>query len=97
MNDPYLILGVSREADDAAIQRAYLEGIKRAPPEHDPERFEALRGAYEALRTRRDRMAHALFNTSPPTGEDLLERAAPIGAATRPNLALMQGLLRGDP
>ncbi len=96
MRDPYLILGVSDDADDAAIEAAYLEGIKRCPPERDAERFQALRLAYEALRTRRDRLARELFDASPPGPADILDRAAPIGSTCRPDPALFAALLRGD-
>ncbi len=96
MRDPYLILGVPDDADDAAIETAYLEGIKRCPPERDADGFQALRAAYETLRTRRDRLAYALFDTSPPEPADLLDRAAPLGGSRRPEQALFAALLRGD-
>ncbi|MEA3274141.1 MAG: J domain-containing protein [Pseudomonadota bacterium] len=96
MSDPYLILGVGEDADDAAIETAYLEGIKRCPPERDARRFEAVRTAYETLRTHRDRLAYELFDTSPTEPADVLDRAAPIGASRRPEPALFAALLRGD-
>ncbi|TCT24220.1 DnaJ domain-containing protein [Thiobaca trueperi] len=96
MSDPYLILGVPDDADDTAIEAAYLNGIKRYPPERDAERFQALRAAYESLRTRRDRLAHALFDTTPPTLADILDRAAPVTAPGRQDPALFAALLRGD-
>jgi curved DNA-binding protein CbpA len=96
MSDPYLTLGIAEDADDAAVDAAYLEGIKRCPPERDARRFEALRSAYEALRTRRDRLAFELFDRSPPEPADLLDRAAPVGTPRRPDPALFAALLRGD-
>jgi curved DNA-binding protein CbpA len=96
MTDPYLTLGIPEGADDAAVHAAYLEGIKRFPPERDPQRFEALRTAYEALRTRRDRLAHALFDTSAPTPQEILDKAAPVGPPGRPDAALFAALLRGE-
>lgn len=96
MNDPYLILGVPDDAGDQAIEAAYLAGIRVCPPDRDPERFQALRGAYEKIRTRRDRLAHALFDTTVPDVEDALERLAPAGEPRRPSLSVMQALLRGD-
>jgi len=96
MSDPYLVLGVPEDADDAAIQAAYLEGIKRWPPDRDPVRFEALRAAYEAVRTRRDRLAHELFDASPPTLGEILDQAAPAGEPRRPEAALFAALLMGD-
>jgi DnaJ-class molecular chaperone len=96
MSDPYLILGVGEDAHDAAIETAYLEGIKRSPPERDAQRFEALRKAYETLRTHRDRLAYELFDTSSPEPADLLDRAAPVKAPSRPAPALFAAVLRGD-
>ncbi|MBU0500107.1 MAG: DnaJ domain-containing protein [Gammaproteobacteria bacterium] len=97
MNDPFLILGVAEQADDAAIEAAYREGIRRSPPDRDPRRFEALRNAYEKIRTRRDRLAYDLFDTTPPDIEDLLQRAAPTGAPQRPSIELFKALLKGRP
>jgi curved DNA-binding protein CbpA len=96
MRDPYLILGLGADADDAAVERAYHDGIRRCPPERDATRFAALRAAYEQLRTRRDRLAYDLFDTTPPDAEDVLERAAPAAAPARPEQALLEALLRGD-
>ncbi len=94
MSDAYLILGLTEDADDDAVETAYLEGIKRCPPERDAQRFEALRAAYETLRTHRDRLAYALFDTSPPTPEDLLDKADRVGEPRRPNPELFAALLR---
>lgn len=96
MNDPYLILGVPEDAGDAAIEAAYLEGIRLCPPDRDPRRFQDLRGAYEKIRTRRDRLAHELFDAVPPTPADILERAAPAGPPRRPDRAVIAALLRGE-
>jgi curved DNA-binding protein CbpA len=97
MSDPYLVLGVPNDADDATIHAAYLAGIKCYPPDRDPQRFEALRTAYEAVRTRRDRLAHALFDASPPTLGEVLDKLAPVGDARRPDAALFAALLKGTP
>ncbi|EXJ15733.1 J domain-containing protein [Imhoffiella purpurea] len=96
MRDPYLVLGVADDADDAQIERAYRQGIKTYPPERDPERFQALRAAYEALRTRRARLAHRLFDSSEPEPIDILDRAAPLGTPQRPSADLIAALLRGE-
>ncbi len=96
MSDPYSVLGVPVEADDGAIREAYLTALKACPPERDQRRFEAVRIAYEAIRTRRDRLARELFDTTPPTVSDVLDRAAPVRAPERPGRALFEALLRGD-
>lgn len=97
MRDPYLILGLDGDVADDAVERAYLAAIKRCPPEHDPEGFSAIRTAYEELRTRRGRVAYELFDTSPPAPADILQKAAPAGAPARPERALLEALLRGEP
>ncbi len=96
MSDPYLILGLPPDADDAAVRRAYLAAVAACPPERDPKRFESLRGAYEALRTRRARLAQALFDQDPPTLSDILDRVEPVGAPRRPGRGLFDALLRGQ-
>ena len=96
MSDPYVILGVDADADDAAIHAAYLAALKACPPERDMKRFEAVRSAYEAIRTHRDRLAHELFDMAPPTVAELLDRAAPVRAPRRPDPSVFATLLRGD-
>jgi len=96
MRNPYLILGIGEDADDAAVQTAYLEGIKRCPPERDAERFEALRQAYDHLRTRRKRVAYSLFHKEPPEPADILDKAAPVGPPGRPDADAIRALLRGE-
>jgi curved DNA-binding protein CbpA len=95
VSDPYLVLGLIRDADDEAVHAAYLRAVKACPPERDPRRFEALRAAYEALRTRRARLAQALFDQTPPTLADILDKAEPVGAPRRPPRRLLNTLLRG--
>ncbi len=96
MSDPYVILGVAPDADDTAIQAAYLAAVKACPPERDARRFEAVRRAYEAIRTRRDRLAFELFDTTPPTPMEILDRAAPLKASERPDFSLFAALLQGE-
>ncbi len=94
MSDPYLTLGVAADADDTAIRAAYLAAIKASPPEQNPKRFEALRNAYEAIRTRKDRLAYDLFDTSPLELIDVLDRAAPVAQPCRPDRKLFTLLIR---
>jgi curved DNA-binding protein CbpA len=94
MHDPYLILGVTAEAGDEAIHQAYLESIRRCPPDQDPERFQALHAAYETLKTRKRRLHYELFNTDPPSPEAIFERACPSSLPGRPSGELFAALLR---
>lgn len=96
MRNPYLVLGVDARADDATIERAYREALKRHSPERDPQGFQAVQAAYEKTATRRKRLAFELFDAQPPTPEDLLDRASPIKTPQRPPRALFNPLLRGE-
>ncbi|MCG6908071.1 MAG: J domain-containing protein [Desulfobacteraceae bacterium] len=60
--DPYEILGLTPEADDAAIRTAYLELVRRYPPDHHPQRFAAVSEAYQILKDEGARLRHQLFN-----------------------------------
>lgn len=106
MSDPYLTLGLAPGVDDAAVEQAYRDAIKRCPPDRDPAAFQAVRAAYERLRTRRDRVAYELFDAEPPAPLDLLRRAltapgvapsaAPGPGRRRPDPDLLRALLRGE-
>ncbi|MEQ8763618.1 MAG: J domain-containing protein [Planctomycetota bacterium] len=48
--DPYFVLGVSREANDEEIRKAYFAKVKENPPEKHPEVFQQVRKAYEMLK-----------------------------------------------
>ena len=61
MNDAYAVLGLPPDADDEAIRRRYLELVKQFSPEHHPEKFAAIRKAYESLRDLDTRLKHRLF------------------------------------
>jgi len=61
MPDPYEILDLSPQSDDVAIRRRYLELVRRHPPDRDPQRFAAIRRAYEELRDPQKRMESRLF------------------------------------
>lgn len=83
MSDPYRVLGVSATADDETIRAAYLALIREYPPERDRKRFECARTAFEAISSARGRLAHALFDKTIPTPEDVL---AAVEAVFQPRL-----------
>jgi DnaJ-class molecular chaperone len=66
MNNPYLILRVTRDSTDVEIRRAYLDGVREFPPETAPERFQAISHAYELIRDETARMQCYLFNNELP-------------------------------
>ncbi len=61
MTDPYQVLGLAPDADDETIRRRYLELVRQYPPEQQPQKFAAVRAAYESLRDLDTRLRHRLF------------------------------------
>ncbi len=64
MSDPYDVLGLERTADEAEIRRRYLELVREHPPDRSPERFAAVRAAYEQLRDPAARLEAQLFRVA---------------------------------
>ena len=50
MEDPYRVLGIGVDADPDQIRGRYLALVRQHPPERDPEKFAAIREAYDQLR-----------------------------------------------
>jgi DnaJ-class molecular chaperone len=96
MTDPYLLLGVSRSADDETIRAAYLAAIRACPPERDRERFERVRAAYEAIAHESDRLAHELFDTGAPTALEVVERLRASWTPGVPAVPSLRRLLIGS-
>jgi hypothetical protein len=64
MDDPFTVLGVCEDAGDDQIRQRYLALVRVFPPDREPERFQAYRAAYEAVRDRRNRLEARLLRTS---------------------------------
>ena len=62
--NPYLVLGVAADANDATIRQAYLRAVKASPPDHHPARFQAISTAYEKIKDEPSRHRYELFDTS---------------------------------
>jgi curved DNA-binding protein CbpA len=82
--NPYLLLGVSRDADDQAIRQAYLAAVKEATPETDPERFKAISGAYEEIKDQTSRCRYELFHTDSPGDSPLAAFASQVQFCPKP-------------
>lgn len=61
MSDPYHILGLPYDSTDETIRRRYLTLVRTHTPEREPERFAAIREAYDKLRDPIGRMQYRLF------------------------------------
>lgn len=65
-SDPYLVLGVPKTAEQAAIKRAYFALIREYPPETHPDTFKIIRGAYEKIKSAARRTETDIFLPKPP-------------------------------
>ena len=97
MSDPYLVLGIARGADDAAVRAAYLAAVRRHPPERDAARFAAVHRAFEALSTERLRLEHELFAREPPNLEGVLHMLQADFSPRRADIDSLLRVLKGCP
>jgi curved DNA-binding protein CbpA len=87
MTDPFATLDLPPDADDAAVRKRYLELTLAFPPEQHPERFAAVRAAYEKIRTLDARVKYKLFEQgSENTIEAIIEEAECTTPRPRPSL-----------
>jgi hypothetical protein len=93
--DPFAELGVDENADDETIKRCYLALVRVCPPDREPERFQALRKAYEAISGRRERMAQKLLHTNGAALARLKRHCLAVPGADfcRPSQATVTALL----
>jgi curved DNA-binding protein CbpA len=61
MTDPHEVLGLPADASDEAVRKRYLELVRQYSPEQNPEKFAAIRSAYESLKDRTTRLRYRLF------------------------------------
>ncbi|RJP19991.1 MAG: hypothetical protein C4527_26110 [Candidatus Omnitrophota bacterium] len=62
MIDPYQILDLDpNQTTDEIVRKAYMDAIRRYPPDREPEKFEQIRFAYDQIKQERDRMNLRLF------------------------------------
>ena len=77
MTDPYVVFGLPTDSDDETIRRRYLELVKQFSPELHPEKFAAIRRAYESLRDLETRLRYRLFEAGKTESIDaILEELA---------------------
>ena len=82
--NPYLVLGLTADAEDQRIRQAYLDAIKQATPENNPERFKLLTGAYEQIRDEPSRHNYELHNTDTAGNSPLEACLMHVQAGCRP-------------
>jgi curved DNA-binding protein CbpA len=95
MVDPYEILGLGHDVDEAEVRRRYLELVRQHPPDREPERFAAIREAYERVRDPAVRLEAQLFETATSdsleaVATDLRRRLRDARISTKTLLALAE-------
>ena len=80
MISPFIVLGLPRDSTDSEIRERYLKLVRAHPPSRDPEQFQRVVAAYEAIKTPAARIDTMLFGAmNYKTFDDVvadLERAA---------------------
>jgi DnaJ-class molecular chaperone len=73
----YLVFDLPLDATEDEIRQAYLENVKKYPPEKDPQRFRKLTQAYEDIKNNRVRIHNQLhpFENISNSEEKLFELA----------------------
>lgn len=102
MKDPYLVLGLLVEKDqpsdklsDQQVKSAYLQLVQQYSPDRHPERFQAIRAAYEQLESHKKRLQYELFDTTLADRDDLIAALLPDNKTMqRPDLASVQRILK---
>jgi curved DNA-binding protein CbpA len=62
--DPYKVLGIGPDADEATLRRRYLELVRQYPPEKCPQQFAEIREAYDDARDPETRLQKLLFGAN---------------------------------
>lgn len=94
MSDHFATLGVDEDADDETVRKAYLQKVRMFPPDREPERFQEIRSAYEALSDARDRLEYRLFHAPKPDVTPVLSALLQGEKPVPPDEATFLGLLR---
>jgi curved DNA-binding protein CbpA len=95
VEDPYAALGLPPESDDETIRRRYLELVRQFTPEHHPEKFAAIRTAYEKLRSLDTRLRYRLFEAGKRESIDaVIEEVTCRNSRRRVSLRMMLDVLR---
>ena len=93
---PYAVLNLSTEnVTDEEVRNAYIQLVRCFPPEKDPERFQDIRHAYEAIQTLELRLDRRRVFAIPPLNAmlDMLPDHEAVGV---PPLAAVRADLHNE-
>ena len=85
---PYIALNVPENASNEQIRLAYLNGIRKHPPETHPAEFQQIRDAYEAVKDDIARARLRLFGMPGNARNRNLAELAPPAASPRRKLGV---------
>ncbi len=93
MTNPYAVLELSPGCSEDQIRKAYLEQVRKYPPDRDPERFAKIRDAYDQLRDPVTRIRSQVFSpSSVDSFDDLLHDMQQKGSGTSAKLSIVSVL-----
>ncbi len=87
MANPYTVLGIGEDASDEAVRSRYLDLARQFPPEQHPEKFAAIRAAFEKLKSTNARALHRLFQAGSEDSIDAIIEEVQCRTA-RPRIGL---------
>jgi curved DNA-binding protein CbpA len=97
VDDPYHVLGLPADSDDETIRRRYLELVRQFSPERHPEKFAAIRSAFEDLKDVNTRLRRRLFEFGQNESVDaIIEDLACRSQRRRLSLEELLTVLRGS-
>ena len=92
----YLVLGLPLSATQEEIRRRYLELVRAHPPGKEPERFQQITAAYEALKDERSRVDTAIFGMASLGDFELALKALVQARPTQRNMPGLKTLLTAE-
>ena len=61
MQTPYQTLNVATNASDNEIKQAYLQQVKKNPPDRNQQQFQLIHDAFTSIKDHKSRVSHDLF------------------------------------
>ena len=77
LHDPYFVLGAPESANDEQLRAAYIQAVRRHPPEQSPDSFARISEAYEQIRTEAKRLRFRFVGPFPHTWEEARDMVPP--------------------
>ena len=92
MTNPFELLKIPESAGDDEIRAAYLARVREYPPERAPEQFQAIRAAYDRIKTEKARIAHLYIDPPEVDNNEVLNLLLRADQPGRPNPQQFQNL-----